>query len=309
MTIGKAIVVAAALCTATLAAPIGEGWGQASKTRNHRVKKGDSLELLAAEYYGSRSHSIYIMKENGMTHPRALKPREVLKIPVSRTITTRPGDTFEGLAAQHLGDQRRAEFLATFNKLKLEDGLAAGQELLVPFHVIHTADRDVALSDISLSYFGNRSQTDVIRDYNFLEKSSVPNGTRVVVPVVTVRSIEAAPDQESQELAKKRSDEQAQAKERLERARPKWRRGHYREVVELLTEIDTDFLDSAQAIAVGVLLGSAYVATGDNVTAKTQFTRALERRKSIKLSRRSYSPKILAVWTEAGGEVDVEPEN
>ena len=42
----------------------------------YRVRKGDTLELLAAEYYGNRIHKIYIMVENGLDHERALKPGE-----------------------------------------------------------------------------------------------------------------------------------------------------------------------------------------------------------------------------------------
>jgi len=280
---------------------------QESKPVRHTVVKGDTLELLAAEYYGSRSHAIYIMKRNGMTHPRPLKPREVLKIPVSRIITARRGDSFAGLAKQYLGDERRAEFLASYNNVDLENGLPAGQTLRIPFHVIHRTETERELDDISLSYFGDRSYTDDIKSYNFFESTTLPKGTKIVIPVLHVQSREAKPDKESQELVKKRADEQAVAKQRLREAGPKWRLGKYRDVIELLNTIDTDFLDAEQAIAVGVLLGGAYVATKDNATAKGKFEKALERRKSYKLKTFLYSPKILEVWKEAGGQVEAEP--
>jgi len=59
----------------------------------HKVTKRDDLQLLAAEYYGDRNKVIFIMVENHMEHPRALKTGERLRIPVSRNITTKPGDT------------------------------------------------------------------------------------------------------------------------------------------------------------------------------------------------------------------------
>ena len=38
-----------------------------------KIKRGDTLELLAAEYYGDRQHAVFIMKANRMTHPRKLR--------------------------------------------------------------------------------------------------------------------------------------------------------------------------------------------------------------------------------------------
>jgi predicted Zn-dependent protease len=96
------------------------------QTIEHKVKAGDTLALLAAEYYGDRNHQIFIMVANRLDHPRALVAGERLVIPASREITADVGDTFASLAATYLGDARRGEFLATFNGLGAGDTPAAG---------------------------------------------------------------------------------------------------------------------------------------------------------------------------------------
>ena len=74
----------------------------------YKVRAGDTLSLLAAEYYGDRDHALFIMVANKMQHPRPLKPGEKLRIPVTREVTAAVGDNFDGLAQTYLGDKRRA---------------------------------------------------------------------------------------------------------------------------------------------------------------------------------------------------------
>jgi LysM repeat protein len=71
---------------------------------NYRVQKGDTLDVLAAEFYADRNDAIFIMVENKMKRPRALNPGERIHIPVTRDIRTEKGDTFESLAQRYLGD-------------------------------------------------------------------------------------------------------------------------------------------------------------------------------------------------------------
>lgn len=280
---------------------------QVSKPILHKVDRGDSLELLAAEYYGSRHHAIFIMKANRMTHSRPLKPGETLNIPISVDVTVRVGDTLDGLAATHLGDERRASFLAEFNQLDPADSVAAGQKIIIPFHVTHTAEGKVTLRDLSLAYFGSAKYKKLLGDYNFLSSSTVGKGQKVIIPIVHVRvrpSKLPKLDDESAALATKRREEQEKAKSRLTAAAGEWRSGRYRKVLALLTDIDTDFLDAMQAVGVGVLLGSAYVAIDDKDSARSAFKKALERRKSFSLTRYYHAPKIIKVWEDAGGTVE-----
>ena len=279
---------------------------QVRKTIRHSVGNGDTLDLLAAEYYGSRDHAIFIMKVNGMTHKRTLKKGEKLRIPISVTITTQIGNTLEGLAEKYLGDARRAPYLAEFNQLPSDSSLAAGEQLIIPFHVTHKALRNVPLSQIAAAYYGNARQAKLLKEYNFLDTRILEKGKSIVVPIYHVR-VDAgklpAPDSRSRSLVQRRKKMEELAVELLPKMRSDWRAGDFANVKRLALSIDIDFLPADLATQVGVLLGNAHVAFGQEDDALATYAKVLEREPSHRLSNFWYSPKILQTWERAGGEI------
>ena len=283
--------------------------GDAPESIEHKVRKGDTLELLAAEYYGDRNHQIFIMVANEMQHPRALVAGEKLKVPASREVIADVGDTFDNVAAAYLGDARRGRFLAAFNGVGADESLAAGTLLSIPFQITHTAAGNERLADISAAYFGDNKNAALLRDYNFLLQDTLAPGESIVVPIhhVRVRSSKLPPaDKAAKERSEKRRRTQEDAAEVLPEARAAWRQGDYSAIKRELTKVDPDFLDEDTAIEIGVLLGGAYVATSDAESAIASFRRVLERRPSHALDAYRYSPKIRDVWKRAGGAVTTD---
>src|SRR5207248_8347451 len=103
----------------------------------HTVRPGDSLELLAAEYYGNRNNAVYIMAANNMTHPRALRPGTRLKIPTAWRYPLKKGESLARIAELYVGDKRRAPFLAQFSGYQSVEDVRPGQEIVIPFHLSH----------------------------------------------------------------------------------------------------------------------------------------------------------------------------
>jgi LysM repeat protein len=275
----------------------------------HRVKPGDSLELIAAEFYGDRTKAVFIMVENRMTHARPLRPGERLRIPISREVTTAPGDTFESVAASYLGSARRGMFLADFNGMTPEDSIPAGTLLTIPFTIVHTAASTEAISDIAKAYFGDGKNAEMLRRYNFLDKPAIDKGEALIVPVYHVRLSAAkmpALDAESKARRDHRREASARVAKALPAARQAWKDGDFAGVKAQLAQLepDLDYLDTSEAVDVGILLGAAHVAYDDDELALASFKRVVDRQSHAALARYAYSPKILAIWQRAGGQVE-----
>jgi LysM repeat protein len=298
------ILIAVALVAA--ATPRAHAGGE---TVTYKVVQGDSLRLIAAEFYGNRDHYVFIMTANKMDHPRVLKPGEKLKIPINRDITTSPGQTFATLAKAHLDDERRAPFLADFNGMDAANTIPAGTQLTIPLHVTHVAAGNETLGQIAASYFGDPKQAALLRDYNFLDKDALTKGESVVVPIrhVRVRLAKAPPtDDSSKERSEKLDATRAQVKTSLPRAKKALAAGDYVGVKAELADIDLDYLDADVAVEVGLLLGEATIAFDDLPITLATFKRVIARKPGLVLDGYYYSPKVRDAWKKAGGAVDGE---
>jgi len=223
-------------------------------------------------------------------------------MPIVRTITASSGDTLEALAATHLGDRRRAKYLAQFNSLPPDTSLAAGQRLTIPFHIRHVASTRVTLASLAATFLFDRKQAHLLRDYNFLTSSTIEKGTSITIPMFSLRvrpSKLPAPDRESAARAKKRLAMQTLAAPAVRRALSAWKSGDFTEVKRLLAPIETDYLNADSAAEIGVLLGSAYVAFDDVDSALASFGKVLARRPKHHLDPYTFSPKIRRVWQQA----------
>lgn len=275
----------------------------------YRVRQGDTLELIAAEFYGDRGKAMFIAAENKLTRPRPLRPGERLRVPVSREITTSPGDTFESLAMTYLGAARRGAFLAEWSGLPQDDSLPAGTPITIPFTIAYTAQTAESLAEIARIYFGDARQAEMLRHYNQLERSSVDKGDTLLVPAYHVRLNAAKQpplDPESRARRDHRRDALARAARALPTARLAWKSGDFAGVKAALIPLDPDldYLDTGEVVEIGVLLGAAHVAYDDIEAALACFKRVLDRQAQHVLRRYDHSPKVLAVWQKAGGPVE-----
>ncbi len=277
----------------------------------YRVRAGDTLELIAAEYYGDRNDAVFIMVENKMLHGRKLQPGERLRIPMPRDVTTSADDTLASLAQAYLGDARRAPFLADFNRLALgdTDPIAVWTQLSIPFHVTHVAAATESVASIAAAYFGDARQGDMLRRYNFLERPAIDKGESIVVPIfhVRVRPSKLPPvDADSQQRRQHKSNATASAAAVIPLVRTAWERGEFDTVFTKLEPVaqELDYLDTPDAVQVGLLLGMAYAALDKKELALAMFRRVHKRAPQHALSRYYDSPKIVELWEKAEGRVE-----
>jgi LysM repeat protein len=276
----------------------------------YRVRAGDTLELIAAEFYGDRRYAVFVLVANKLQHPRPLRPGERLKIPVNRDVTTAPGDTLASLAQTYLSDPRRAPFLAEINHMPPDASLPAGTRIAIPFHVTHVAAAEERVASIAASYFGDTKNTELLTRYNFLDRPVVGKGETIVVPIfhVRVRESKLPPvDEEAAARTNKREQIAARAVTALPTAMAAWRDGNFAAVKRELADLDVDYLDSGLAVDISILLGAAYLAIDDEDSALARFKQALERKPRHSVSPYWFSPRVREVWLRAGGRVDPGP--
>ncbi len=273
----------------------------------HTARAADSLELLAAQYYADPQYAVFIMAANGFTHPRPLKAGETLLIPTVWTYRCQEGDTLAALARRYLDDERRARFLADFNRIPTDASLSPGQELTIPFHATHHSAGTESVKDIALAYYGDGGRAELLREYNFRGGTKpLKRGDKLIVPITDVRIREEKlppPDPALAERERKRKEMMTLANEARPKAELAWREGRYPAVRDALVGIEVDYLDTDTAADLAYLLGSAYVALGEEAPALVQFRKVRERKPDFTVTADTTSPRVWRVLLQAGGRV------
>jgi len=273
-------------------------------TQQYRVKSDDTLDVIAAEFYGDRAQAKLIVAENKLK--KRVQPGQRLKIPVTREITTDQGDTYKSLALEHLGDERRAVVLADFNEADVNDVPPIGTPITIPIQITHVAQGPESFASIATQYWGDPKQADVLRRYNFLDKASIDKGESVIVPMIKVRVRKQQPiDGE----AKLRRDEQrkatADAAHALPIARTAWLAADFAGLKVALAALASrvDYLDTEQVVEICLLLGKAHLAFDETAQAIEAFKRVLARKPTHMVNAYAESPKVIDAWKKAGGRV------
>ncbi|HET9992627.1 MAG TPA: LysM domain-containing protein [Kofleriaceae bacterium] len=276
----------------------------------YKVKQGDSIDLVAAEFYGDHVRtSLFIVDENKWKTYRKLNPGERIRVPITREITTAKGDTLSALATKYLGDANRATYIAQLNNLQVTDMPAAGVVLRLPFRITHVAQTTESLSAISQFYFGDAKQTELLRAYNNLgDKTAIEKNDSIIVPVMNLRvHDERLPSASSEALARRKqhADANEAAAAALPIARLAELQGSYADVAKALAEVGKklEYLDEPMLGEVGMLLGKALVASGDKAGATAVFAEVVAREPTRKLSPYYESPTVIDAWRAASGHV------
>lgn len=271
----------------------------------YRVKQKDTLDLIAAEFYGDRQHAIFIVAENKLKD-RKVSPFSRLRIPVTREIVTNKGDTFESLAEQTLGDKRRAPILADFNEADVTETPAMGTRLSIPFQVTHVSQATESLASIASQYLDDSKQGELLRKYNFLDKTSLDKGESILVPVLTLKTRAGSQlDAEAKARNNEHRKAMADAEVALPNARAAWLQGDFAHAKALLAPFAerSELLDMRSAVELQLLLGKAHIAFGETPAAVAAFKHVLARKPMHRLSTYAESPKVIDAWKQAGGQL------
>ncbi|ACY14640.1 LysM peptidoglycan-binding domain-containing protein [Haliangium ochraceum] len=284
----------------------------------HRSKLGDTLALLAAEYYGSRRYAVFLAAENQLDPAlqpleAPLKPNLRLRIPVPRRVVTGAGETLAEVAAAHLGDARRARFLFEFNAeappeqrlaLSASGPQTAGLIIELPLELHHRVQAGETLAMLARRYYGaaNGNKVEFLRAYNFLGDEALAPDSELVVPIrrIAMQPSRVPPlDAASRARADKHEQMSERARAALTRARVAWYAGNYAAVRGALQPLELDYVAAAEAVEIGVLLAGAHVAFDERDKAVAVLAQVLPRAPETVLDPYQVSPKVRAAWQQA----------
>jgi hypothetical protein len=301
MSHARRLMAATVLAVATLAArPVH------ARVLKHVVEKGDTVELLAAEYYGDRELAIFIVAANGWTvPPKDLTPGSTIDIPVSYRVIVQPGDTLASIAKAQIDDARRGAYLGALNGLPAGREPDIGTELLIPYDLQYKAQGGDSLSTVAALYYGDSQKADLLAQYNFrAPDGSLAKGDLIDVPItdLEVRPTKMGPT--SQSLAEEEAEEDLRARETrvaagLEDARKAFSAGDYIATADQLFTLIGEGPSDDQLSDIHQLLAFDYVALGVPDLAVRHFTEVLARHPDLTLDPATVSPKIRTALDEA----------
>lgn len=151
----------------------------------HVVKKGETLAQIAERTYGRVQMEQILVAANGLDAgggiPIVAGMR--LEVPALGHHRVTAGETWSGLAAELLGDEKRGDVLAMSNGSMPWLPPSDGQELIVPYNLRYVAAQNDSLMTIAYRFLGERDKAWMLDGYNRRKGDPVRRGDVVLVPL------------------------------------------------------------------------------------------------------------------------------
>jgi hypothetical protein len=151
----------------------------------HVVEKGETLAQIAERLYGKVEMEQLLVAANGLDAGGGIPivPGMRLEVPALGHHRAVAGETWAGLAAELLGDERRSDVLAVANASMPWLAPADGQELVVPYNLRVVVGAGDSLLTIAYRYLGQRDKAWMLDRYNHLRGEALRRGDVVLVPL------------------------------------------------------------------------------------------------------------------------------
>jgi len=149
----------------------------------YRPKKDETLSHVALIHYGDPKKWVYITAANFIADPNKIPRNRPLWVPTVWKYRLKKGDSLSKLAAKHLKDSKRADFLKWLNKVKNPRDLDAGKLITMPFLLRHRVQQGQSMVDVAKRYYFRSKETGLLRRFNNKRTNVLKPGEIVFVPV------------------------------------------------------------------------------------------------------------------------------
>jgi len=242
----------------------------------YRVKKGETLELLAQRFCDDKRRAPLLAQIAGVKPTDKLREGQDLVVPFNVTHRAEAPESLSSVARTFYGDVGKAKLLSDYN-FRTSPLLAKGERVLVP--IAHVKIRAVYLSPPSAPPAAPQATPDRVPD-----PPAVPPVSPATEREAQRREIELA----------------ARVGGLLVEADKGYKDGAYAEVLanldKLLSEEDPS---ESQLAEIFRLKACSYVALGMDDLAERAFREVLARKPGLTLDEASVSPKIRAALDRA----------
>jgi phage tail protein X len=186
----------------------------------HVVKKGETLAMIAERTYGRVQMEQILVAANGLDAgggiPIVAGMR--LEVPALGHHRVTAGETWNGLAAELLGDDKRGDVLAMSNGSMPWLPPADGQELIVPYNLRYVAAQNDSLMTVAYRFLGQRDKAWMLDGYNRRKGDPLRRGDVVLVPLTELPLTEAGRDEAASAGALVRAESGGKARDAQRRA-------------------------------------------------------------------------------------------
>jgi tetratricopeptide (TPR) repeat protein len=229
---------------------------------------------------------------------------ERLKIPEIIYHRVNPGEDWYSLANKYLGTSKRGKHLAELNGAHVDETLAIGKIVKIPYQLLYILAPDENLKEVAKLFMIKPFGAKWLKSYNLKRKKKYGRGDAVLIPLINIQFTEIAKQsieklKQSEKISRQDLKNQINAVAQIAKLRHSYENGQYLKIITIAQKmLGTGTLTNPQKIGIFKYLAFAYVAFNDFELAKEAFEKALLLQPSMELSPITTSPKILKVFNE-----------
>ena len=151
----------------------------------HVVQKGETIAGIAEHIYGRLQYEGIIVYANALDACGgvSIAPGMRLEIPAVTHRRVVAGETWQGLAKELLGDEKRAEVLAQANNAKAWSPPEDGAEIAVPYNLRFVVKQNDTVPSVASRFFADKQSAWMLDRYNDVNGHQLHRGDLILVPL------------------------------------------------------------------------------------------------------------------------------